>query len=180
MRTDEATIALVRRLAAHYPHDVIAGILNRQERTTARGQRFTANHVGNLRRHWNIPRFAPPAAAADGELVNVRQAAAILGTAPSIIHRWLNDGIIAGEQLTPAAPWRIRVTDALRARFVDEPGEGFVTVQEATRRLGISRQSVWQRVKCGELEAIHVRRGRQKGLRIKLIEDHPDLFQQAS
>src|SRR5215469_10114034 len=33
---------------------------------------------------------------------------AVLGTAPSTIHRWLNDGFIGGEQLTPGAPWRIR------------------------------------------------------------------------
>ncbi|MGE5946361.1 MAG: helix-turn-helix domain-containing protein [Betaproteobacteria bacterium] len=160
VRTDEATIDLVRRLAVHYPDDVIAGILNRQQRRTAHGQRFTANHVGNLRRHWNIPRFQPPANPAEGELVSVRQAAVILCTAPSTLHRWLKDGVIAGEQLTPAAPWRIRITDALRARFVDEPGDGFVPVQEATRRLGVSRQTVWQRVKRGELEA--VRCGRQK------------------
>jgi DNA invertase Pin-like site-specific DNA recombinase len=51
-RTDEDTIALVCRLAAHYPEAVIAGILNRQDRKTAYGHRFTANHVGNLRRHW--------------------------------------------------------------------------------------------------------------------------------
>lgn len=180
VRTDEATLDLVRRLAAHYPDGVIAGILNRQQRLTARGLRFTANNVGNLRRHWKIPRFEPPATPADGELVNVRQAADILGTAPSSIHRWLNDGVITGEQLTPGAPWRIRITEALRARFVDEPGDGFVTVQETTRRLGISRQAVWQRVKRGELEAIHVRRGRQKGLRIKVIEDKADLFQHTS
>jgi hypothetical protein len=31
VRTDEETIALVRRLAAHYPDAVIAGILNRQD-----------------------------------------------------------------------------------------------------------------------------------------------------
>ena len=35
-------------------------------------------------------------------------AAAELGLAPSTLHRWLSDGFIAGEQLTPAAPWRIR------------------------------------------------------------------------
>jgi hypothetical protein len=35
LRTDEDTIALVRRLAAHYPDAVIAGILNRQGRKTA-------------------------------------------------------------------------------------------------------------------------------------------------
>ena len=50
-------MALVRRLAVHYPDAVIAGILNRQQRTTAYGHRFTANLVGNLRRHWNIPRY---------------------------------------------------------------------------------------------------------------------------
>ena len=43
VRTDENTVALLRRLAAHYPDAVIAGILNRQERTTAYGHRFTAN-----------------------------------------------------------------------------------------------------------------------------------------
>jgi DNA invertase Pin-like site-specific DNA recombinase/predicted DNA-binding transcriptional regulator AlpA len=180
VRTDEATLALVRRLAAHYPDDVIAGILNRQDRITARGLRFTVNHVGNLRRHWKIPRFEPPAAPIDGELVNVRQAAAILGTASSTIHRWLNDGFIAGEQLTPGAPWRIRITDELRSRFVDASGEGYVTMQVATRSLGVSRQTVLQRVKRGELAAVHVRRGRHKGLRITLIHDLPDLFNQRS
>lgn len=42
-RTDEDTISLLRRLAALYPDEVIAGILNRQERKTATGERFTAN-----------------------------------------------------------------------------------------------------------------------------------------
>jgi uncharacterized protein YndB with AHSA1/START domain len=55
VRTDEDTIALVRRLAAHYPDAVIAGILNRQGRKSAYGYRFTAIIVGNLRRHWSIP-----------------------------------------------------------------------------------------------------------------------------
>jgi hypothetical protein len=50
IRTDEDTIALVRRLAALYPDAVIAGILNRQGRTTAYGHRFEAGRVGNLRR----------------------------------------------------------------------------------------------------------------------------------
>src|SRR5262249_52545995 len=40
VRTDEDTIALVRRLAAHYPDAVIAGILSRQGRKTAYGHRF--------------------------------------------------------------------------------------------------------------------------------------------
>src|SRR5687767_13497419 len=37
-------------------------------------------------------------------------------------------------------------------------------------------QTILQHVKCGELEAVHVRRGRRKGLRIKVIDTHPVFF----
>jgi predicted DNA-binding transcriptional regulator AlpA len=180
VRTDEDTVALVRRLAAHYPDAVIAGILNRQERTTAYGHRFTANHVGNLRRHWSIPRFEPPDTPSDGRLLTIKQTADALGVAASTVHRWLNNGIIAGEQLTPGAPWCIRLTDDLRASVAEAAPEGYLTMYQTMRLLGVSRQTVWQRVKRGEIEAVHVRRGRQKGLRLKLIRSQPDLFNQAS
>jgi DNA invertase Pin-like site-specific DNA recombinase len=176
IRTDEDTVALVRRLAVHYPDAVIAGILNRQGRRTARGHRFEGNRVCSLRRHWNIPCFEPRPSARDGELLTIKKAAVALGVAPSTIHRLLNDGIIAGEQLTPGAPWRIRLTDGLKARFDGEPGEGFLPMREAMRALGVSRQTVLQRVKRGELEAVHVTRGRQKGLRIKVIAQQGQLF----
>ena len=180
MRTNEDTVALVRRLAVHYPDAVIAGILNRQQRTTAYGHRFTANHVGNLRRHWNIARYEPPATPPEGEALTIKQAAATLGVATSTIHRWLNDGIIAREQLTPGAPWQIRLTDDLRARIAEEAPDGYLTMYQAMRRLRVSRQTVWQRVKRGDIEAIHVRRGRKKGLRLKLNCSQTDLFNQAS
>ncbi len=176
VRTDEDTVALVRRLAAHYPDAVIAGILNKQERTTATGLRFTANIVGSLRRNWDIPRFQPSTDSPEGELVNIKQAAKILGIAPSTIHRWLNDGFIAGEQITPGAPWQIRLTDELLNRFVEDAPEGYVTMQEATKILGVSRQTVLHRVKSGELDAVHVYRGRKKGIRINVKDDQPDLF----
>src|ERR1700731_5308436 len=84
-------------------------------------RRFMAAHlVSSLRRNWDIPRFEPPAVAPQGELRNIKQIAAALGVATSTVHRWLNDGIIAGEQLTPGAPWRIRLTDDLRARVAEE------------------------------------------------------------
>ena len=176
IRTDEDTIDLVRRLAVHYPDAVIAGILNRQERKTARGDRFSAGHVGNLRRYWKIPCFKPPSEPPQGESVTVEKAAKVLGIAPSTLHRWLNDGFVAGEQITPGAPWRIRITDELKALFVDEAPEGYVPMQVATKRLGVTRQTVLQRVKRGELAAVHVRRGKKRGLRIKMIKDIPDLF----
>jgi DNA invertase Pin-like site-specific DNA recombinase len=176
VRTDEDTIALVRRLAVHYSDAVIAGILNRQARTTAYGYRFDAGRVGNLRRHWQIPCFEPKADQASGELLTIKKAAIVLGVAPSTIHRLLNDGFIAGEQLTPGAPWRIRPTDDLKALFNNNAGEGFLPMREAMRALGVSRQTVLQRVKRGELEAVHVTRGKQKGLRIKVITRQSPLF----
>jgi hypothetical protein len=176
LRTDEDTIGLLRRLATHYPDAMIAGILTRQGRTTAYGLRFTANRVGNLRRHWKIPRFQPPDHPAEGDSVTVDKAADILGVAPSTVHRWLCDGFIAGEQLTPGAPWRIRMTDELKERFVEQAPSGFVPMQVATRMLGVSRQTLLHRVKRGELQAVHVRRGRRKGLRIKVLDTQPNLF----
>ena len=176
IRTDEDTIALVRRLARYHPDSVIAGILNRQGRTTAYGHRFKTNHVGDLRRYWKIPCFEPGTEEPEGELLTVTKAAAALGVAPSTVHRLLNDGIIGGEQLTPGAPWRIRFTDELVARFKGEAGDDFLPMREAMRELGVSRQTVLQRVKRGELEAVHVVRGKQKGLRIKVIHRQHRLF----
>lgn len=176
IRTDEDTIDLVRRLAVHYSDAIIAGILNQQGRTTARGDRFTAGKVANLRAYWKIPCFAAPSTPPEGEPVTIDKAAEVLGVAPSTVHRWLADGFIAGEQLTPRAPWRIRVTDELRARFVDDERQGYVPMQEATHLLGVTRQTVLQRVKRGELQAIHLRRGKRKGLRILVIDSQPGLF----
>jgi DNA invertase Pin-like site-specific DNA recombinase len=176
IRTDEDTIALVRRLAAHYPDATIAGILNRQGRRSARGLRFTATIVQGLRHHWGIGCYQPPATPPDGELVTITRAAELLGVAPSTVHRWLADGFIAGEQPTPGAPWRIRVTDQLRGRFVEQAPEGWLPMLEATMVLGISRQTVLQRVKRGELRAVHVRTGRRKGLRIEVVKADGGLF----
>ena len=173
----EDTIALLRRLAALYPDEVIAGILNRQGRKTAMGERFTANQVGSLRRYRDIPRFRPSAELpANVELVTIRKAAEILGMNASSIHRWLADGFLQGEQLTPGAPWQIRMTDEVRSRVVAQARPQFLPMIEVTAKLGVSRQTVMQRVKRGELEAVLVRQGRRKGLRIKVVDHQPQLF----
>ena len=167
LRTDEETLALLRRLAVHYPDAVIAGILNRQGRRSACGERFTASIVSSLRTHWGIPRHQPPATPLEGELVTVTEAARQLGVAPSTVHRWLQDGFLAGEQITPGAPWQIRLTDELRARFTEDAPPGWLPMRAAMKALGVSRQTVLQRVKRGQLRAVHVHRGRQPGLRYR-------------
>jgi hypothetical protein len=47
---------------------------------------------------------------------------------------------------------------------------------EATLAYGVSRQTIMQRVKRGELKAAHVRTGRRKGLRIQSPTTQQGLF----
>jgi DNA invertase Pin-like site-specific DNA recombinase len=176
IRTDDDTIELIRRLAGHHPDATIAGILNRQGRQSATGQRFTAAMVSSLRGYWKIPRYQPPTEPPAGEILPLYQTAEQLGVVPSTLYRWINDGFIPAEQDTPGAPWRIRMTDQLRALFVDDTPPGWLATLEATLALGVSRQTVLQRVKRGELQAVIVRAGRRKGLRIKVPDPNPSLF----
>jgi DNA invertase Pin-like site-specific DNA recombinase len=176
LRTSEDTIDLVRRLAVHYPDAKIAWVLNRQDRRTARELSFTASRVQSLRHHWHIPCHQPGGQPPEGELLNVAQAARQLGIAPSTLLRWLDDGFVAGEQITPGAPWRIRLTSELRAMLTDTTPDGWVPLGYATQALGVSRQTVLQRVKRGELRAVLTRTGRRKGLRIELPAAQDSLF----
>jgi DNA invertase Pin-like site-specific DNA recombinase len=180
IRTDEETIELMRRLAVHHPDTVIAAVLNRQGRKTATGESFTANRVSSLRRHWNIPCFQAPATRPEGELLTVQAAADLLGVAASTLLRWLDDGFVGGEQVTPGAPWRIRMTEELKKLIVPEVPPGYVAMPQAMRILGVTRQTIMQRVRRGELSVVHVSRGKQKGLRIRVLDNQPQLFDQPS
>src|SRR6266536_1877309 len=155
-------------------------VLNRQGRKTARSESFTANRVASLRRHWKIPCYQAPTEPAEGELFTVEAAADQLGVAASTLLRWLNDGFIGGEQVTPGAPWRIRMSLELKNLIVPDVPSGYVTVFQAMRILGVSRQTIMQRVKRGELSVVHVSRGKQKGLRIRVLDNQPELFAQPS
>ena len=80
------------------------------------------------------------------------------------IRRWLRDGLLPGEQTTPAAPWRIRLTDEVRARFVPDVPDGFVSLADAAQR---ARLRPPDRVAQGPTRrtARHPRHpGRRKGL----------------
>jgi hypothetical protein len=54
------------------------------------------------------------------------------------------------------------MTKELRGLIVPEVPPGYVAMPQAMRILGVSRQTIMQRVKRGELSVVHVSRGRQK------------------
>ena len=175
-RTGEDTVELIRRLAAHHPDRQIAAILNKQGRRTGASLPFNQLRVKTVRKTHRIP--AAPPSDLDGELYTIEQAAHELGVANGTIYRWLRAGWLAGEQTTSHAPWRIRISEEVRRRFVPEVPDGYVALDEAAKRLGCARQTVLHRVQRGELHAVQVTSGRRRGLRIRVSGAGTGLFEQ--
>ena len=165
-RLPEDTIELIRRLAEHHPDHQIAAILTRNDRQTGTGLPFTAAACAPPA---NAPASPPPRRPTpSSELVTISQAAAELGASRSPSAAGSATGLLPGEQAAPAAPWRIRLTDEIRARFVPDIPDGYLSLADAARALGCARQTVLHKVQRGELHAIHVTRGRRKGLAINV------------
>jgi excisionase family DNA binding protein len=180
--TNEDTIALVRRLAQHYDDRTIAAILAKQKRRTATGLPFTRARVAILRANHAIPIYQPPAQPdvrplnEDVVVVTITEAEKMLGVSRETLYRWIRDGFITAEQITPGAPWRIRIDQALRNRIQPEAPEGWLGLDDAAKALGVARQTVLHKVQRGQLQAVHVNRGRRKGLRIQVKPDQTGLF----
>ncbi|BAN31683.1 hypothetical protein JHV666_41280 [Mycobacterium avium subsp. hominissuis] len=109
-------------------------------------------------------------------MVTITEAEKILAVSRETLYRWIRDGFITAEQITPGAPWRIRIDQAVRNRIQPEAPEGWLGLDEAAKALGVARQTVLHKVQRGQLQAIHVNRGRRKGLRIQVKPDQPGLF----
>ncbi|MGH9057992.1 MAG: recombinase family protein [Acidimicrobiales bacterium] len=172
--TDEDTVDLLRRLACHYDDKTIAQILSRQGRRTGAGLPFTQRRVAQVRVTRDIPAGprAPVVSAEEPgvEVMSITKAERTLGVSRATLYRWLRDGFVVGTQLTPGSPWHIRIDGALRSRIVPEVPEGWVRLEEAAQALGVARQTVLDRVRRGDLRAVHVNRGRRRGLAIEIPE----------
>jgi len=182
--TDADTVELIRQLAEHYNDTTIAQILGRQGRRTGTGLPFTKSRVNSVRNARGIAAFTPAtdAASADDstEIVSISRAERILGVSRVTLYRWLREGFIIGEQLTPGAPWCIRIDDTIRARVVGDAPEGWLRLQAAAAALGVARQTVLDRVRRGELRAVHVTRGQRGGLMIEIPAGAESLFDAAT
>jgi len=176
LRTEEDTVELIGRLAVHHPDHQIAAILNRQGRRSGTGLPFTATRVKGVRQRAGIPVAPPP--DPDGETVTIEQAASTLQVSTATVRRWLREGLLPGEQVTANAPWRIRLTEEIRAQFVPVIPDGYLTLNEAAKHLGVARQTVLHQVQRGQRHAVHVTAGRRQGLRIQVLQSEAGLFAQ--
>lgn len=182
--TSDDIIELVRKLALDLDNAQIARTLNRQGRRSGLGRPFTAVAIHSLRAKYKIPGHSHRVAKDPNEgPFTAEEAAARLGVAHTTVIQWLHDGLLAGEQLTPGAPWRIVLSDDARRRLTggDAP-PGWVTLTTAAQRLGMSKSRVAYLVKTGKLPAMRTKVGKRPCWKIDISTAEPgpqhDLFEQ--
>ena len=93
----------------------------------------------------------------------MEQAANTLEVSTATIRRWRARRTPSRRASYPNAPWRIRLTAEIRARFVPDIPEGYLPLSEAAKRLGVARQTEARR-----LAVIARRKARGRGATAKL------------
>ena len=166
-RGPRETVELVRLLAQLYGDGRIAGTLAAQGRRTARGLPFTQARVRSLRQRHGIGAYRPGQQDASAPLLPVAEAARELKVASSTLYRWIREGLVAVEEPVPGAPRLVCVDAALRSRLCATVPEGYIAAAAARKLWRISRQTLWERTRNGQLEAKTIVRGPQKGLYVK-------------
>ena len=171
--TTTEVVELVRSLAKEFDDAQIARILIRKNIQTARGHAFTRNRVGCLRFRFGIDHV--PALPNEGENVyTAEEAGRLLGVHHSCVIRWVEAGLLRGAQSTKGAPWRVQVTEEDRRRVTAaEAPDGWLSLQAAAIALGVSQQTVLQRLQEGKLEGQRVQTGRRTSWRIRVQDTIP-------
>ena len=167
VHTEASTLALIWRLAQWHTDPALAKELNRRGLQTARGLTFTARRVRSLRNRHGIPACGKRRDA-DAPTVSVAVAAGELGVSVASLYRWIDQGLIAAEQDGAGAPLLVRLDAGVRAKFRETVPDGYLPAAEAQRELGVSRQTLWSRIRRGSLQALRVVRGPTRGLYVQL------------
>jgi predicted DNA-binding protein (UPF0251 family) len=164
-------VDLIRKMAAEFSDAQMARILNRKGLRTATGLVFTAYRVSNLRHSHSIEIGTVGQKRQSQDIYTAEEAARLLGVHRCTVTRWVEVGLLHGSQVTPAAPWRVRVTEEDRRRLsTADSAAGWVPLKGAAQVLGVSQQTVLQRIKAGELQAVRVNVRRRSAWRILVPE----------
>lgn len=177
--TDPEVVALVRLLAAEFADDQIARILHRKRLKTSKGLAFNAQRVTNIRSRHDIPGHTRAKLGAEPHVYTVEQAAELLGVSRKTLDNWIAMGLLHARQLTQGAPWQVQVSEADRRRLAaTEAPQGWLALKSAASALGVSQQTVLNKLKSGALNGVRVRVGARSAWRIQV--DSTRCEQQAS
>ena len=166
MRTDDQVTARLRELATMHPDHQIAALLNAEGLRTRTGRAWTYARVHSVRKAHGIPTACPlhtrDAAQRGDGLVPVTAAAQRLQVSPSLVHVWVQHGVLRHDQRHSASRVWVRLTEDDLARLdgsspIAAGLPGFAEVMQAEH---LPRDALWEQVRRGEYLAFRVPHGR--------------------
>jgi hypothetical protein len=163
--TDAAVITRIRDLSRELPDHAIAQALNVLGLRTRTGKDWTYERVRSVRKQHDIPTGCPIRTGsleprADGRL-SAKAAATRLGITSSLVHLWVQHGIIRCDQRCRCSKQWVELTDADITRLDGSADvEGLPTVTDVAEETRLDRDAVWARVRQGDYIAFRTSRGR--------------------
>jgi DNA invertase Pin-like site-specific DNA recombinase len=163
--TNVEVLTRLRDLAARHPDHQIAVQLNDEGLRTRTGKSWTYARVHSMRKQHGIPTGCPlhtrdAAPRADG-LAPVAVAAERLGISPSLVHVWVQHGVLQYDQHQPASRVWVKLAgeDLARLDGSSHIAPGLPRFAEVMHTEHLSRDALWERVRGGEYRAFRVRHG---------------------
>jgi DNA invertase Pin-like site-specific DNA recombinase len=181
--TDAAVISRIRELSRDRPDHAVAQALNAAGLRTQTGKEWTYARVQSMRKLYAIPTGCPIRTGsmeprADGRCSG-RAAARRLGVSPSLVHLWVQHGIISCDQRCSRSKLWVRLTDTDIARLDGSTDvSGLPTLTEVAEATGMEREAIWARVRRGDYVAFRTSRGR--GQWEWRLQEHPAAGETAS
>jgi DNA invertase Pin-like site-specific DNA recombinase len=152
--TDAAVVARISELAQRMPDHQIAEVLNAEGIHTQTGKAWTYQRVQSIRKQHQIATACPLDPTGGGQRgdgrMGVAEAARQLGVSPSLVHVWIEQGVLESEQRTSLSYRWVRLSEHDRARLAGQHDWScFPTVREVMQAYGYSREQVWSLVRAG-------------------------------
>jgi hypothetical protein len=169
--TSAAIVDRLRELAQHLPDHQIAERLNAEGIHTQTGKAWTYARVESIRKQHQIPTSCPVDThgkpRGDG-LLPVSLAAERLGVSTSLIHIWIQHGVLICDQRASLSKRWVRLTEEDLFRLDGRHDwHRFSSIDQVMRKQRWSRERVWQAVRDGAYVAYRHRSGQHWEWRLR-------------
>jgi DNA invertase Pin-like site-specific DNA recombinase len=152
--TDATLVARIGELAQHMPDHQIAALLNTEGSRTQTGKEWSYRRVQSIRKQHQIATACPldptgGGVRGDGRM-GIAEAARQLGVSRSLVHVWIEQGVLSCEQRTALSYRWVELSEGDRARLDGQHDWScFPSVREVMQAYGYSREQVWSKVRAG-------------------------------
>ena len=156
--TDAALLTRIGELAQRMPDHQIAEVLNAESIQTQTGKPWTYQRVLSIRKLHRIATACPLEPSGGGQRgdgrIGVAEAARQLGISRSLLHTWIEQGVLACEQRTARSCRWVHLSEGDRARLDGQHDWScFPSLREVMQAYGYSREQIWSMVQAGEYVA---------------------------